>query len=305
MASRGSEFDVPVEFGGVSIGEATARLGVKIDRSVCNVVTADEIFCGHRLTGRVVLGNGDNEGQGRLIEDLDESVDGVFDVKRFSANQKAISTGLTFSLADIDIGQLARFSKGTGRLIVEQVAELPEDADDDDDGLSDEAPGTLRANGPWRDVSLGTLFHGALLKSLNKADLETVGDLADFTASDKRLTDLEGIGEGKAAQIEERMLQFWRDNPSADEAVEAHKSNGHTANGSWRSAPLSELGLTATLNEQFAEMKVTTIGGLVELQQAISESKAVWPKGVGPAKAEDIAKRLEAYRERHEQPTAA
>lgn len=216
--------DIQVEFGGVSIGDATARLGVKIDRSVCSILTADEVFCGHRLSGRVVLGGGsDQPGQQHLVDDLEEMVAGVFDVKRFGANAKQISTGLTFSLADVDITSLAKFSKGAGRLVINEVGELPYDAEEEDDdeaGASGQTPGTLKATGPWRDVQLDTLFHGALLKSLKKAGLATVGALADFTASDKRLTDLDGIGEGKAAQIEEVMLAFWQANPDADRQPE-------------------------------------------------------------------------------------
>lgn len=217
--NNGTVLDIPVEFGGVSIGEATARLGIRANRSVLNLAAADEVFCGHRLTGRVVLGGSDDQpGQGRIVDDLDHQVDGTFDCKRIGVTQEQISTGLTFSLADVDVRELAKFSKGTGRLIVEGVGELPEEADDD--AVQTDAPGTLKAEGPWRDVLLDTLFHGALLKSLNKAGLVTVGNLADFSASEQRLTDLEGIGPGKAAQIEDRMLQFWEQNPDADKLSE-------------------------------------------------------------------------------------
>lgn len=217
----GSVLDIPVEFGGVSIGDATARLGIRIDRSVCTVKTADEVFCGHRLSGRVVLGgNGDGSGQKKFVDDLEHQVGGVFDVKRFGANQKQIATGLTFSLADVDITELAKFSKGSGRLIIENVSELPEDeaGDEDEDEERDDE------------------------------------------------------------DIEERPIL------SKD----------------WRSKPLTELGLTTGVNDMFGELKVTTVGGLAELKEAIDGSKAVWPKGIGPQKAEEITKRLDAYIDKHE-----
>lgn len=218
----GNVLDIPVEFGGVSIADATARLGIRIDRSVCSVKTADDVFCGHRLSGRVVLGgNGDGNGQKKFVDDLDHQVGGVFDVKRFGANQKQIATGLTFSLADVDITELAKFSKGSGRLIIDNVAELPEDE---------------------------------------------AGDADEHAERDE------------AEDIEQRPIL------SKD----------------WRSKPIGELGLTTGVNDMLAEVKVTTLGGLAEFKEAIDGSKAIWPKGIGPAKAEEIAKRLENYIDKHE-----
>jgi len=69
-------------------------------------------------------------------------------------------------------------------------------------------------------VPLSTLFDGGLLKSLTEAGLATVGALAAHTESGKRLTDLPGVGLGKAEKIENRMLQFWADNTNADEVEE-------------------------------------------------------------------------------------
>ncbi|WP_425618087.1 helix-hairpin-helix domain-containing protein [Anatilimnocola sp. NA78] len=222
--------DIPVKFGGVSIGEATARLGLSIDRSVCNINAADETFCGHRLSGRVIRGrSGDQAGQSTIVEDLDHYVDAVFDVKRIGVNSTNITTGLTFSLADVDIRELAKLSKGAGRLIIKEVAELPDDAVDDAPQLDDETPDTLKAEGPWRMVQLSTLFEGALLKSLKEAGLTTVGQLSDYTASEKRLTDIPGIGPGKAEKIENRMLEFWEQNPNADQAEGAAEQTAEPA----------------------------------------------------------------------------
>ena len=288
--------DIPVEFGGVSIGEATARLGIRANRSVLNINSADEVLCGHRLTGRVVLGGEDDEaGQGRLVDDMDHMVSAVFDCKRIGVNPTQISAGLTFNLADVDIKELARFSKGAGRLVVEAVSELPEDADDGDDDISLQAPSTLKVSGPLRDVQLDTLFHGALLKSLKKGGLTTVGQLADFTASNKRLTDISGIGPEKAEKIQNQMVEFWRQNPEGE-----WKPEPAPASDDWRQAELSALGLTTGVVDMFREGNVTTIGGLIELKAAIDSSAAVWPKGIGPTKQDDVMKRLEDFREKHE-----
>lgn len=217
MAKKKQEsvLDLPVDFGGVSIGDRTARVGVRFDRSAITLADADMAFCGHRLSGLVKLG-GKNDGNGQQVMfDKDLCLEGTFDCKRISADSKQISTGLTFALKDIDIAELAKLSKGSGRLIVLNVAELPDDSDDDDADDDEELrrqPGELLSSGPWHDVELSTLFDGQPLKSMKKAGIKTVGDLSDYTAADKRLTDLDGIGPGKAQAIEDRMLQFWEDN---------------------------------------------------------------------------------------------
>jgi hypothetical protein len=220
MAKKSAVLDLPVEFGGVSIGDATARLGVRFDRSAIDLLKADEVFCGHRLTGRVILGGKDEQsGQQKLIKDLAHQVEGVFDCKRLSINSTEIATGLTFSLGNLDIAELARFSKGSGRLLVKEVGEIPDDApshDDDDDGRADE-PGSLKTDGPWRNVKIDTLFEQkSIVKKLHEAKIKTVGDLADFTASgEKQITDIPGIGPGLAEKIENRMEDFWTDNKDA------------------------------------------------------------------------------------------
>ena len=136
------EFNGGVKFGQVSIGHTTARLGVKIDRGVCDVSKADELFCNRRLIGQVVLGNHeDAAGQKKLVE-TDRTVKGVFDVKGFSVNASQIGLGLTFSLADIDISELAHFSAGAGRLLISEIGKIPDDsasASDEDDEEDDES----------------------------------------------------------------------------------------------------------------------------------------------------------------------
>ena len=52
---------------------------------------------------------------------------------------------------------------------------------------------------------------------MHAAGIDTVGQLADYSASEKRLTDVAGIGPGKAQAIEDRLLEFWQDNPHAED----------------------------------------------------------------------------------------
>lgn len=118
--------ECPVEFGGVSIGKATARLAINIARSNLSLESADELFVGHRLTCRISLDReGEKNGQKSLLKDANHRIDAICDTKRIGANADTISTGLVFSLADVDIAELAKFSKGQGKLTVSNVAEIP------------------------------------------------------------------------------------------------------------------------------------------------------------------------------------
>jgi hypothetical protein len=216
--------DVPVDFKNVSIGKTTARLGASFDRSSLNINAADDTFCGHRLTGRVLLGGSDAaNGQGQLFDEdeYDGVVSGIFDVKRISAGPDDISCGLTFSLKDVDIERLAKFSGGKGRVQIQDVAPLPEDVADEHEEDKEPMP---KVDGEWRKFSLSKLFKGALLKALIEADITTVGQMSDFNETGKELSAIAGIGPGKQAKIEETMLAFWEANPDAKDLEEAEAS---------------------------------------------------------------------------------
>lgn len=127
--------NVPCEFGGVSIGDTSARLGVRVPRGFLNIVAADECLVGHRLDVIVKLNReGVDPKQLSLLDDIEDSITGSADVKRIGVNAESISFGLTFSLPDIDISELARFSKGTGAIQINNVSELPKEIEGDDDG---------------------------------------------------------------------------------------------------------------------------------------------------------------------------
>lgn len=62
-------------------------------------------------------------------------------------------------------------------------------------------------------VRLDTLFEGGILKSLTEAKLLTVGDLGAWTR-EKQVSEIPGIGPGKAEKIQDRLVQFWAENPA-------------------------------------------------------------------------------------------
>lgn len=126
----GAVLDVPVNFGDVSIGDGTARIGVRIDRSLLNIDAADKLLCGRRLNGRLlVTPPGDANGQTYIDPEvggeLKHELESTFDVKRFSASPKNITAGLTFSLQEVEVSELSYFAKRGGRLVVASIAEIP------------------------------------------------------------------------------------------------------------------------------------------------------------------------------------
>lgn len=208
--------DIPVTFGGVSIGEKTARIGISVHRDWLSLDQCDKLFCERRLNGAVALGHADDAaGQAKLWDDADHQISTAFDIKGFRVGTDSVATGLTMNLNEIDIAELAKFSKGVGRLAVYEVTDIPQE----DKERPDHVPGTLKADGPWKDVSLDELFDPAkkIRKALAAAGIDTVGHLANYSATEKRLHDLKDIGPAAAQEIEDRLLEFWADNPQVAE----------------------------------------------------------------------------------------
>lgn len=212
--------NVPVSFGGVNLGQETASIGIKIDRKHLTLNTADKAFSGHRLIGRIILGHFDDgpdtaNNQASMF-DSDCSVDGAFDVKRFGVNSVYFATGLTFSLADVDIEDLSHFSKGTGRLIVEEIADLPEPEPEKKTPKSWQ----LKFTGKWAEVRMDEIFKpdSQITKGFDAKNIQTVGDLVKWQSDERnQLVDLPGVGPAKVQEIEDTMMVFWADNPEAAE----------------------------------------------------------------------------------------
>jgi hypothetical protein len=68
----------------------------------------------------------------------------------------------------------------------------------------------------WKSVPLSELgLTGKLAESLTEAGLTTMGAIAEYTGSEKRLTDIAGIGPGKAEKVEQACEAYWVKNPRA------------------------------------------------------------------------------------------
>lgn len=141
MGSGGEGFDIGCDFGGVSLGKETCRVSVKLDRAGMSLGAADAALCGKRLTGKLVVGGKQAAPNQALLPGMEDSgheVAGVFDVKRFGVSSKEISFGATFAMASVEPRDLAKLANSSGRLVVEQVADIPDDEADDDEADDDE-----------------------------------------------------------------------------------------------------------------------------------------------------------------------
>lgn len=120
------EVQLPVDFAGVSIGDGTCRVGIRIPRGEMKLSKADQMLCGRRLTGRIVLTpNGESANQMYMFKGLKHEIAGTFDIKGYSVRPDWISCGLTFAMSEIDPRELASFAKRQGRLLVQGVTDIP------------------------------------------------------------------------------------------------------------------------------------------------------------------------------------
>ncbi len=66
----------------------------------------------------------------------------------------------------------------------------------------------------WRNTPVSELgLPEYIVSILQEAGILTIGQLADWTSSGKRLTDIPHIGEAKVLLIEDAMERYWRDHP--------------------------------------------------------------------------------------------
>jgi hypothetical protein len=225
--------DLRVTFGDVAIGDQTARVAVKIDRGNFTIDQADDTLCGRRISGRLVLTNGDNEGQEKLpgMGDVDHAMEGVADVKQYSVTAKHISCTLSFSLRSIDLDALCHFAKRAGKLTIEGVEAIPEDEETEGEEEADEAAGepkprkltgAARFRQPqpqpdeaWKATPLDFVLGGAVtagaIEKLGERGLHTLGDLDEFRAK-HQLAEVPGIGAAKVGKIEAAIAEYWRKN---------------------------------------------------------------------------------------------
>ena len=87
----------------------------------------------------------------------------------------------------------------------------------------------------WRDTPIEMLdrLSETICLRLREHALKSIGDIADYTAEGKLLTDLAGIGQAKAEVIEDALTKYWEDHPRSEaEGERAEVEDGGEDNDS-------------------------------------------------------------------------
>ena len=182
--------DLACDFGNVSIGDETVRVGIKIDREDLSLEQADELFSSMRLQGKITLKTKADEQQ-QNFEGMDDvtEIETTFDVKRFSVKRKEISCGLTSAIGDISITDLAHFAKRTGRLIISDAEPLAEGKDSNGSIEPLEGQGTFDM-----DAALGSDGDEGALMDLSCLETRRLRKITGKP-------DVKGLGEKKIATL--------------------------------------------------------------------------------------------------------
>ena len=205
---------LPVEFGGVSIGDETGRVALRINRDRMDLETADKMLCGRRLDCRIIVQPvSDDTNQTYSLDGVKFEVAGAADVTRVSFTPKHITAGLTFSLAEVSKGELCEFAKRSGRLEIHSVGEIPAKPKGRN---KTGTPATDETN--WRDHKIdelrGVTDHDMTL--LKDAGVRTMGELEDHRKDMGNFQRIKGVGPAADGRILEGLLAWLDANRSAE-----------------------------------------------------------------------------------------
>lgn len=112
-----------VEFGGVSLGDQTARIGVSCDKDAIDPFTAEQHLCGRRVRATIELARSGEADQKRFKGMEPERIETVCDVKSYRSAMKSWSWGLTFQLESVATGSLGHFAKRSGRIEIDVLGD--------------------------------------------------------------------------------------------------------------------------------------------------------------------------------------
>lgn len=212
-----AKFDLAVSYGKVSLGKETGSFRIAVTRkNVKDLAAFIDSIAKRRLIGWLQIGGAnDSPGQSTFLEEEETKISGAFDAGSVSVDLEKAAFTVSFNLdaIDVDADHLKQFAQGSGRLIVSETKEQPKKTTTAKKPLPDR-----KAKEPWEKVALSELFTGAILKALNEAELNTLGDLTSHMSKvNNDLTEIAGIGDHKAEQIKDRLAEFWADQQDGPE----------------------------------------------------------------------------------------
>lgn len=126
-----------VEFGTVSFGKETARLGIRFARGEMTLNQAVDLLCGARLRLDMRVTDGNNP----LLPDALPNLKSIADSKHLGVTMRDFTVGLAFSRAEIDANTLCNFANSKGVVKADRIGNIEPavaDADDAADAKPDE-----------------------------------------------------------------------------------------------------------------------------------------------------------------------
>jgi hypothetical protein len=131
---------IPVKFGNLSVGDKTANLGVVIDGHLDDE-QARYFLCGSRLMVTLKVdpqSQDDIKGQETMGFTETQTVNATVDSHSVRLFPSRYSAALVFSLAEIDVGNLAHFAKHSGTMVAKKVGDAGQTQEGDADAQSPE-----------------------------------------------------------------------------------------------------------------------------------------------------------------------
>lgn len=169
MSEENDVIKTPVEFGGVSFGKQTARIGVKILRDKFGIADAETFLCGSRLKVKIAANPRDElPGQNHLF-DASETLEAEVDCKHYSAKPDDFSAAFTFNKSSVSAEALTKIGNRPGVILMERVGNAESGGGDDDD--DDEIDPDDREFEAGKDKPIGTPALNAAAKLAFKEDV--------------------------------------------------------------------------------------------------------------------------------------
>ena len=139
MTEQNEILEVNVQFGGISFGDQTARLGISFDRGDFKVCSAEKFMVGARLRIVAIPGVRDATAFRQLeLMDAGKRVQADVDCKQYTGGSHAFKSGLTFNVSSVDQTALLALRKKQGRISLERIGSCDDEDEDDDEMDPDE-----------------------------------------------------------------------------------------------------------------------------------------------------------------------
>lgn len=125
----GEVLDLSAKFGSVNFNAKTATVRVTVQRNDLKLSAADKSLCERRLTGTINAKPPDVAADQGVFDGMDGDCEtsGTFDVKKLNVASETIGFGLTFNLKGVDRNVLSMFANRAGRLMIDDVGDIPEE----------------------------------------------------------------------------------------------------------------------------------------------------------------------------------